>query len=62
MAFPMVQRDISNAIDDIGGDYSWSTHPKGCFLHVPSKNVNWNKHPTGSRNRNDRQVCKSNGK
>ena len=31
--------------------------PKGCFLHVPTNQVYFNKHSTGSSDKDSRQIC-----
>ena len=31
--------------------------PKGCFLYVPSNQVYFNNHSTGSRDRSSRHIC-----
>ena len=35
-----------------------SNRPKGCYLHTPTRWVIFNKHSSGSRMENARQICK----
>ena len=56
-AFQAVKQLYPDASDGIWFEHSWKGRPKGCFFHLPNKNLHWNPHETGSRNPQDQQVC-----
>ena len=52
----VVCRKAANELGKIyGKESSWSNYPKGCCLN--NNKVYWNKHVTGQRNGNTKEIC-----
>ena len=62
-AFTVIQDEYDpNTKEEIRHNDNWNNRPKGCFLNSPNNVIMWNPHSTGSRNAEDHQICKLNGK
>lgn len=56
-SFQEVKHAYPGAVNSVWHVNTFPKSPKGCFFHLPDKNLNWNPHNTGRKNPNDRPVC-----
>lgn len=65
-AFPVIQKEFPDMINNISFDHSWAVNPKGCFIGcryigcegTEGEAAYWNPHSTGGRGEKARQICK----